>query len=568
MSYQLAGFQEDVKQGCYSAYAGGARVVMPVLPTGAGKTVIMGSIAHEYDGFGLSMAHRGELVGQMSLALAREGLQHDIIAPDSLIRTIVHAHLEDEDIGRSFYNARAKWKVGSVDTIVRRNFPRSWTRQVGMIHIDEGHHVLRDNKWGRAFAMFENAYGLLPTATPDRADGKGLGRHADGIVDAMVQGPGMRWLIDNGYLTNYHVIMPTTDDLDMSGVTITAQGEYNQDETRKRVKASRQIVGDVVKTYLEHCRGMRGITFAVDVEHATTIAAAFNAAGVPAAIVSSDTPEAERSDYMKKLKAGVLLQLVNVDLFGEGVDVPCVEVVSMARPTASYALFTQQFGRALRLLVSPILRAAWHSYSVAQRLQFIAESKKPRAIVIDHVGNIITHYGTPDMRTVPWTLDARNKTKRATDGIPLRACRNPICLQPYEAFYPACPHCGWEPPPPTDRSKPEFVDGDMVLYTPELLAELFAKKQEIDTGRVAIPYGVTPDSPIAHRLRNIVAANQASQKLLRDAMALTLPPTLDERIAQRRFFHEFGVDTLSAQGLRSADADDLRKRILQRVTGT
>jgi DNA repair protein RadD len=564
MSYQLAEFQTDAVQSVYKAYRDGARNVALVLPTGAGKTVIMGHMAHNYDGCGLSMAHRGELVGQMSCALAREGLRHDIIAPDSLIRTIVGAHMED--FGRSFYDARARWKVASVDTIIRRQLPQSWTRQVGMIHIDEGHHVLRDNKWGRALANFDNAYGLLPTATPDRADGKGLGRHADGVIDAMVEGPNMRWLIQNGYLTNYRVIMPVAEDLDMSGVAITAQGEFNYEETRKRVKASRKIVGDVVKTYLENCRGMKGITFAVDVEHATTIAAAFNAAGVPAAVVTADTPENERRTYMNRLRRGDLMQLVNVDLFGEGVDVPCVQVVSMARPTASYALFTQQFGRALRLLVSPILRAAWHSYTAAQRLAFIAESEKPHAIIIDHVGNIITHYGTPDMRMVPWSLDARSKTRRATDGIPLRACRNPECLQAYEASNPKCPYCNWEPPLPADRSRPEFVDGDMQLYTPELLAELFKAKQNIDSGFVAIPAGVTGNSPTAHRLRNIAAANQSSQKLLRDVMQLTMPPTLDERVAQRRFFHTFGVDTLSAQGLRSADADELRQRILEKVT--
>jgi hypothetical protein len=142
-----------------------------------------------------------------------------------------------------------------------------------------------------------------------------------------------------------------------------------------------------------------------------------------------------------------------------------------------------------------------------------------------------------------------------------------MCLQPYLRIYPACPYCGWVPPEPADRSRPEFVDGDMHLYTPELLAELFAARNKIDDQRVAIPYGVTHDSAIAQRLRNIHAANKASQKLLREAMALVIPPTLDERIAQRKFFHTYGVDTLTAQGLPSAEADTLRQRILQKVTG-
>lgn len=565
MSYQLVDFQQDVVTGIYQAYRDGARNVMPVLPTGAGKTVIMGHLAHEYDGYGVSIAHRGELVGQMSVALAREGLRHDIIAPDSLIRTIVAAHMEE--IGRSYYDARAKWKVASVDTIVRRELPTTWTKQVGMAHTDEGHHVQENNKWGRALQIFDNAYGLMPTATPERADGRGVGRGHGGLVDAMVEGPNMRWLIDSGYLTDYHILAPMPDDLDMSDVEISkATGDYNADKMRAKVKASRKIVGDVVKTYLEHCRGMKGITFAVDVEHATQIAAAFNAAGIPAVIVTANTPEAERREYMRRFRKGDLLQLVNVDLFGEGVDVPAVQVVSMARPTASYGLYTQQFGRALRLLVSPILRAAWHSYSVAQRLQFIAESDKPRAYIIDHVGNVIKHRGPPDWRTDPWSLQAREKRKRADDGIPLRSCANEMCLQPFERIYPACPYCGWVPPEPADRSRPEFVDGDIVLYTQELLQQLFGEKQKFDSTFVAIPEGVDRNSRIAHRLRNIHANNYASQKLLREVMALEFPPGLDERVANRRFFHKYGVDTLSAQGLTSALAEELRQRILEKVT--
>ena len=565
MSYQLVDFQESAVQSIYGAYRGGARNVMPVLPTGAGKTVLMGHIAHEYEGCGISMAHRGELVGQLSVALAREGLHHDIIAPDGLIRTIVGAHMEE--VGRSYYNPRAKWKVASVQTLARRELPKTWTRQVGMIHGDEGHHYLEDNIWGRAVNLFDNAYGLFPTATPERADGKGLGRGQGGIIDTMVLGPNMRWLIDNGYLTDYLVFAPDTEDLDMDGVEVTASGEYNMDKTRKRVKASKKIVGDVVHTYLKFARGMKGITFAVDVEHAQTICAEYIRQGVAAAIVTADTPELQRRQIMQKFKRGELLQLVNVDLFGEGVDVPSVQVVSMARPTASYGLFTQQFGRALRLLVSPILRAAWHTYSAQQRLGFISESEKPRAIIIDHVGNIIKHKGPPDWRQTPWSLEARSKRRTTDDGIPLRKCANPECVQPFLRIYPACPHCGWVPPEPADKSRPEFVDGDMILYTPELLAELFGEKSKWDLNTQAqIPYSIDYNSPAGKAIRNRHEVNVASQKLLRDTMALVMPPGLDPRVAQRRFFHTYKIDTLSAQGLTSSDADALRHRILEKLT--
>lgn len=566
MSYQLADYQEDVVDGIYSAYRNGARNVMPVLPTGAGKTVVMGHIAHEYQGCGVSMAHRGHLVGQLSMALAREGLQHDIIAPDAVIRTIVKSHMDE--LGRQYYNARAPWKVASVQTIVKRQLPESWTKQVGMVHGDEGHHYLEDNMWGRAVSMFPNAYGLFPTATPIRGDGRGLGRGHGGVVDSMVIGPDMRWMIDNGHLTDYHVYMPLAEDLDMEGVEVTASGEFNMEKTRKRVKSSTKIVGDVVKCYLEFARGMKGITFAVDVEHAHDICKAYNAAGVPAVVVQDKTPESERRIIMQRFRAGDLMQLVNVDLFGEGVDVPAVQVVSMARPTASFSLYAQQFGRALRLLVSPILRAAWHTYTPEQRRAFIAESPKPRAIIIDHVGNLLTHRGAPDMRQEPWSLEARSKKRGADDAIPMRACANPKCLQPFLRIYPSCPICGWTPPEPADRSKPQFVDGDMHLYTPELLKELFGQARKFNPDSVAlIPRDVSADSPVGQRLRALHRQNQEAQQRLREVMALYTPPCMDPRIAARRFYHTFGIDTLSAQGLTSADANELRQRILAKLTG-
>jgi len=558
----LRGFQVNVKNAVYAEWAAGHRVVMPVLPTGSGKTVILANIAAEYSGFGCAIAHRSELVGQISIALSREGVRHDIVAPKATIRTIVKAQMDD--CGRSFYDPRAKWKVASVDTIIRRVMDEQWMRGVGMVIQDEGHHVLQENKWGRAMLMFPNAYGLLPTATPERADGRGLGRHADGLVDAMVEGPDMRWLINNGYLTDYEVRAPSPRDLDMNGVDISAAtGDYNVDQMRTRVKASTTIIGDVVATYQRHAVGKKGITFAVDVEHATRIAAAFNAAGVPAEVVHADTPDADRINFMQKFKRGELMQLVNVDLFGEGVDVPAIEVVSMARPTASYGLYVQQFGRALRLLISPVLAGAWDTFDVAQRLRYIAESTKPKALILDHVGNIVTHGGPPDWRAHPWSLDRRAKRTRATDGIPLRACANEMCLMPFERIYPACPYCGWVPPVPAKPAGPHEVDGDVVLYTPEMLEELFGRKARLE-GNAPIPVGMT-DPKIIGAIRKAHAASQHAQLELRQVMEIVMPPTLDARVAQRKFYHTFGVDTLTAQGLRCAEATELRDRIIQRI---
>ena len=557
---RLRGFQQDVKQQVYTAWHAGARVVMPVIPTGGGKTVLMGDIARDYTGCGLSIAHRSELVSQISIALANEGVRHDLIAPKNTIRAIVNEHMKET--GRSYYDSRAKWRVASVDTLIRRDLDPSWVAQVGMVHNDEGHHVLEDNKWGRAISLFPNAKVLLPTATPLRADGKGLGCGQGGLVDALVVGPNMRWMIDQAYLTDYEIRAPKVEDLNLEDVKINDNGEFSQ-EAKARVKQSQRIVGDVVQTYLKYARGKRGITFAVDVDHANTIAAEYNKCGVPAVVVHADTPDADRLKYMREFREGVLLQLVNVDLFGEGVDVPACQCVSMARPTASYGLYVQQFGRALRLMITKLQAQMWDSFDVATRKRILAESEKPVAMIFDHVGNVIRHGGPPDWRKEPWSLEARSRKTRATDGEPVRTCVNPECNQPYHRMMPQCPYCGMEPPPPADRSKPQFVDGDLILLTPEVLAELLEAKRKVDSDFVPIPQGLGP----AVRAAKINAHHdrKAAQRLLREAMALVMPPNLDERVANRRFYLDFGVDTLSAQALGSAQAMELRQRILDKV---
>jgi hypothetical protein len=44
-----------------------------------------------------------------------------------------------------------------------------------------------------------------------------------------------------------------------------------------------------------------------------------------------------------------------------------------------------------------------------------------------------------------------------------------------------------------------------------------------------------------------------------------LPPNRDSRINDRKFYLTYGIDTLTAKTLGSADADTLRQRILDKV---
>jgi len=403
------------------------------------------------------------------------------------------------------------------------------------------HHVCADNKWGTAAQLFPNARGLGVTATPVRADGKGLGRHHDGLMDIMVEGPSMRDLINMGYLTDYRIFAPPSD-LDLSDVAVSATtGDYSQPGVVKAVRKS-HIVGDVVSHYQRIAPGKLGVTFATDVQTATEIAEQFNAAGVPAEVVSAKTPDAERVAVLRRFRKREVLQLVNVDLFGEGFDLPAIEVVSMARPTQSFSLFAQQFGRALRILEG-----------------------KTEALIIDHVGNVLRH-GLPDAPR-KWSLDRRDKKGRSgpSDVMPVKAC--PACTGVYERFYPTCPFCGHKPEP-AGRSKPEFVDGDLTELDGATLAAMRGAVDEVDKPldqvRAELMAKHAPEIGIRagvkrHRER------QDAQAELRHAIAVWAgagkAAGRSDSELYRLFYLTFGVDVLSAKALGTKDAEALRLQI-------
>lgn len=502
------------------------------------NTVIFSDVIREETAPSCAIAHRQELVTQMSLALARDGVRHRIIGPPSVVKIAVKQHLKE--LGRSYFVPNAVCAVAGVDTLIRREKElASWSKSVGLWVCDEAHHLLAGNKWGKATAMFPNARGLGVTATPIRADGCGLGRHADGVFDELVEGPPMRWLIDNGYLTDYRIFCPPSD-IDLTDVTLSASGDYSPKKLKKAVQRS-HITGDIVSHYLKLTSGKRGITFVPDVETAIEQAKRFNDAGVPAAAVSAKTPEAERIRVLQQFRDGKILQLVNCDLFGEGFDVPAVEVVSMGRPTASYGLYAQQFGRALRLMEG-----------------------KDRAIIIDHVGNVLRH-GLPDAAHV-WSLDSRERRgPREAPEIPMRFC--PACTSPFERIYHTCPFCGHRPVPAA-RSGPEFVDGDLTELNADALARLRGEIARVDrdvTEYVAelVGRGAPGIAQKAHAKRHLL--KQAAQGDLRENIALWAgyqrAAGRPDSESYRRFYFKFGIDVLSAQALGTKEAQALNARI-------
>jgi DNA repair protein RadD len=538
----LRPYQQAFVNRIFDAWDAGRRNVLGVKPTGAGKTKSMAGVFLRLlaDGFrGLAIAHRQELVCQISMAMARDGIDHAIMAPEGVIRWILDCHVEE--FGRTFYHPRAPLLVAGIDTLIRRQEDEA-LKHVTHWCIDEAHHLLADNKWGRGVGLLPpGARGLGVTATPMRADKRALGREKGGLMDELIVGPTMRWLIDQKYLCEYR-IYGLPQKIDLKSVKVGASGEFNGQQLRDAAHES-AITGDLVEHYKRLAPGKPGVTFAVDIEIAHQHAQAYIEAGIPACVISSETPAAERARLIGAFRLREFLQVVNVDVLGEGFDCPGIEVVSMARPTASYGLYVQQFGRALRTLEG-----------------------KTHGIILDHVGNVQRH-GLPDSERA-WTLEG-NPAKPLGE-IPLRVCANKECMLAFNAFSMTCPYCGHKPEKLAHgdgRVKPEMVEGNLLEYDARTLAEMRGESARI-MGEPQIPYGASPI--VAKAVANKWEIRRQAQTNLREEIAwwagyqrdrLGLP----DEDSYIKFWRSFGMDVEQAKQLPATKAHELAAKLRQEI---
>jgi superfamily II DNA or RNA helicase len=535
--FTLHNFQKEIQNSLFKAW-GTYQNALVVSPTGSGKTVLFCDTINKLTAPVCAIAHRQELIGQMSLALAKYGIRHRIIGPSSLIRIINQLHVYV--LGKSFYNPDSDIAVAGIRTLIRRaDQYKHYFSRVQYWILDEAHHLQRNNEWGRGVELFThpNIKGLGVTATPCRADGGGLGRHADGLFDHMIIGPNGRELIEQGFLSKYRIFAPLCD-ADFASLKISKNtNDYVQEEL-KRVTRNSSIIGDIIGEYKKYAMGKLGVTFVPGIEIGHDVAEQFRLAGVPAIMVTGETPDTERAKIQKRFANREILQMINVGLFGEGYDLPALEVVSMASRTESFSKYSQEFGRVLRTMEG-----------------------KEHGLIIDHVGNVMRH-GLPDVRR-EWTLDRRDRRKqdKDPDKIPVRTCDK--CTAIYESFNRTCPYCGYEYVP-ADRSSPDMVEGDLTELDETVLAAMRGEISKIDA-----PDSIVKNSLLRAGAGDIVAMSAAKNHRLRRGAQAILREFIaqwagyhreagrEDREIYKRFYHRFGMDIMKAQTLGKSDAHAL-----------
>ena len=368
----LRPYQERAVAAVRECWARGARRVLLACPTGGGKTACMARLVA--DSPTIWVAHRRELLQQAAERLRGEfGHDHVGVAAPGFPR-----------------EPGARIQVSTVQTLLARD----WRPAADLLVWDEAHHAPAD-AFAAVAASYDGARHLGATATPCRQDGRPLGD----CYDALVVGAQYSELLRDRHLVSCRVFQPPE----------VLGGDLAQEP---------------LAAYQRIAAGERAFLFVSGVRYAEQQAAAFCAAGVPAAAVHAGPPTGRRDEALRRFRAGDLRVLANCAIFTEGTDVPEASTIILARACQHVGLYLQIVGRALR--PSP---------------------GKDRATLIDLTGASVRH-GLP---TQDREYSLTGEPISEGEGAALRVCQK--CGLTF-ASAPPCPACGYAPPkeaPPPPR---------------------------------------------------------------------------------------------------------------------
>ncbi len=335
--------------------------VMLQMPTGTGKTYLFTSLINDIintyklahkDIKILIVAHRTELLDQISATLNKFGISHGFIQ-----------------------GAREQylWKrvqVGSIMSLLTdKNYYNVCRQKFDYIIVDEAHHSLADT-YIRLFGLFPNAKKLGVTATPWRLNHESF----LSLYQYLIVSPQISWFINNNLLSDFDYVSIKQDSevqklVDRSEVVST--GDFSNADLDNTFNNQR-IRSKLYESYLQFANGRKGIIYAINKCHAAKIAELYSSHGVKAMAIDCDTPRDVRQEMITAFKKGEISVLVNVDIFTEGFDCPDVNFIQLARPTKSLSLYLQQVGRGLRIVEG-----------------------KEKTIILDNVG-LYNYFGLPD----------------------------------------------------------------------------------------------------------------------------------------------------------------------------
>ena len=387
--YKPRWYQTAAIESVRSLYDAGINRQLGVAATGAGKTVIATRLIEAFPDHAahrtLFLVHLDELVWQAERKFKE-----------------VHPHLNVQ-VEKASYRAdltRADVVIASVQTLGRKDktHPRRWSHRLrrmpdfGIIMVDEAHHCKPKGTYDRILDYFgvgsapdrqrHVAPGLRPlvlgvTATANRGDGEGLHHFFDEVAFDY----NLRVLVDEGYLVDIEAHRIETDT-DISGVAVR-RGDFAEKELQQATNTPERNAA-IVRAFKQH-GGNSFVAFTAGVEHAYDLADLFQTAGINAVGMDGSMKKEERAPLFKAFRSGEITGICSDSLIIEGFDAPIADTAIMAKPTKSQPRYQQCLGRVVRPLCDVNLDTS------EERIAAIAQSTKPRAIVLDFVDVCAKH---------------------------------------------------------------------------------------------------------------------------------------------------------------------------------
>lgn len=361
-----------------------------VAATGSGKSLIVAALAQHF-GTALCLHPSRELVAQNGAKCDALGVEH----------TFYCAGLGEKDFTGPV--------VLGTGASIRKDLEQ--LPHVAVLIIDEAHRAIAEMMLIRDALLERNpdmiTVGL--TATPYVLGRGYIYRVRPDLSvwdDAQAKKPpysmcvfeiNTRELVDTGYLVPI-VVGRSEAQYDGSVLEID-KGRFTAASVSKMV--SKLKTTDIIVHQLKQVMQTRDtcMVFCSSVDHAYTMARGLGSAS---RVITGETPTKQRDHYIDMLRRGRIRYLVNVATLTTGVDIPRVDVIAVARPSDSAALFEQIKGRGLRL--SP-------------------ETGKRDCLLLDYAGNIERFYPAGDIYT-PQIQACSDKQEGVLLPVECPACRH------------------------------------------------------------------------------------------------------------------------------------------------
>jgi len=357
MAFTLRPYQRDAVNATIEHFRGSDKPAVIVLPTGAGKSLVIAELARIARGKLLVLAHVKELVEQNYQKYESYGLKASIysagLKQKSTSQQITFASIQS--VARNLDDFNDDYSLVIIDECHR---------------VSDTHHNIQagDKPTGQYYQVIDKLRQTNPrlkllglTATPYRM---GVGwvyqYHYHGIVRAVEARPferciyelPLRYMIKNGFLTEPNRINAAITHYDFSTLQANGSGGFNSTEVNQLLAQHPRVTETICQQIadLADSKSRQGVMiFAATVEHAAEVCGYLQHLGLSVALVTGSTPVPERDRLIAAFKRREIVFLVNVAVLTTGFDAPHVDMIAILRPTESVSLYQQIVGRGLRL---------------------------------------------------------------------------------------------------------------------------------------------------------------------------------------------------------------------------